>query len=1144
MTRDPLYRQILERLGEQLDPYLFEDCVSDLLRDAFPGLVPISGGRGGDRGMDGAIADGEGEAYPLVATTSAELRANLEDNLESHRRQGGRRDKVVFATSRDVNPAIRQKLEETARAKGFTLVQVFDRHSIADRLYRNPRWCTDLLALSGAPSALSALPLGRRPMLEIERVGREPDLHWLRSTEGDRLLVGEPGSGKTFLLYQLVREDRGLFLANEDRTAIANAVREYDPAAILVDDAHLDPERLVRLRHLRQEISAGFDLVAATWTGAGDRVADALGGLAGPQIHALEGLARNEIVEIYRRAGVDIPDEGMRELVDQAANNPGLAITLAQTFLRGEYDALIRGEALGRAVATLFDGLIGDEATAILAAFAIGGDSGIPMDAVGRTLGLRLVDVHRIASGLAAGGVLTEVGGNGLAVRPWQLRAALVARVFFSEPALDWRPLAELAPSRDEVARALILAAGRGAPVPESILREETARSTSRRVWQSLAHLSRSQAEWVLDHYAGDLHDVLDAALGQAPEAALPRLLAAAAGEPRSGRPSTDRLAPLRAWLREIPPHNATTESMRRREAAVRAAVEYLSAEGGAEIGVQALCAALSPRLEATRRDPGMGDRLTISLGAELPPPTIPEFGRLWDLSEEALPPISGLAWREFRTLLGEWTQPPLTQRTEPEVLRTRHAFAGRILRDLAARSRGNPGLTSEIQKAVERLDTLDPDLDLDLGLEPDPVFELLFDDDALATDEEKAQRTAEMEALASSWASLDPAEALADFRDLEASARAYRPHLNFWQVRKFGALLATMVDRPEAWLTAALDAEHGVALAEAFLRRMAELKRPGWENAIERCLSIDRAAWSAAEVMLQLEDPPENLLSLATRKATGFPQLIETLASGGRIPSKTMLRLLGHRDWRIAAAAAVGEWNAGSRGKVRPELQAAWRSAILRTRTSECVGELVEAGLDVWLIAILGSDSDLALDWLRARLDEPEHFPFNLLMDETSSHTTFATAVKGLSSGQKLELLNSLRPLPPDNNLFVKDLLTLLIGRDAALFMELLERDDLDAYRLAPLRGRPDRAWTELASLALRHGASTEAIVGEAFSVPRTIVGSGVEYWQAWKDAFEALLSDPRPGLREIGRLGSQQAQLLVEEAEKKWAETERRGF
>ena len=37
MVRDPLYRSIEKRLGERLDPDLFERCAVELLREVYPG---------------------------------------------------------------------------------------------------------------------------------------------------------------------------------------------------------------------------------------------------------------------------------------------------------------------------------------------------------------------------------------------------------------------------------------------------------------------------------------------------------------------------------------------------------------------------------------------------------------------------------------------------------------------------------------------------------------------------------------------------------------------------------------------------------------------------------------------------------------------------------------------------------------------------------------------------------------------------------------------------------------------------------------------------------------------------------------------------------------------------------------------------
>ena len=59
MNRDPLWQSIKRAMQEvHLDPACFERCIPELLREAYPSLVPVVGGQ--DAGMDGAVGSNEG----------------------------------------------------------------------------------------------------------------------------------------------------------------------------------------------------------------------------------------------------------------------------------------------------------------------------------------------------------------------------------------------------------------------------------------------------------------------------------------------------------------------------------------------------------------------------------------------------------------------------------------------------------------------------------------------------------------------------------------------------------------------------------------------------------------------------------------------------------------------------------------------------------------------------------------------------------------------------------------------------------------------------------------------------------------------------------------------------------------------------
>lgn len=274
------------------------------------------------------------------------------------------------------------------------------------------------------------IPFTSRPQIVELLIGREDDLDWLRSTDGDLLLVGQPGSGKTFLTYNFAKQNEGLFLINNNPTHVAQSIRAQSPTAIIVDDAHIDTSRLNMLRQLRTQIGAGFRIIATCWPGHKDNVLYDMQ-IPTSSAHELELLTRDQIVELIKSTGIAGPVELIRELVNQAEGRPGLAATLCYLCLKGDARQIALGDALSRDIRATFEPLLGKEAITIIAAFSLGGDRGMSMETVATQYKLSLVNVQQIATALAAGGVLTDVGQDRLAVRPPSLRFALIRDVFF-----------------------------------------------------------------------------------------------------------------------------------------------------------------------------------------------------------------------------------------------------------------------------------------------------------------------------------------------------------------------------------------------------------------------------------------------------------------------------------------------------------------------------------------------------------------------------------------------------------------------------------------------------------------------------------------------------------------------------------------
>jgi hypothetical protein len=1106
---DRLYRQIIAALEGHLDDELFEACVCDLLRDAFQGLVSIRGGT--DAGMDGAIADGEGEAFPLICTTSQDVISNLTDSLDSYLQAGLLRRKAVLATSQALTQRRRRNLEQRAREKGFTLVQIVDQEGMARRLRWSPYWCKEI-GIPWEPSALSAVPKTRRPLLEIELVGRETDLEWLRSTSGDRLLSGQPGSGKTFLLYQLVKEGWALFLVDEDRKAIAGALAQEKPNVVVVDDAHVHLELLASLRHIRDEVGHPFDIVATTWDGEQERVAEAMGELPPAKVHKLELLTREEILEIYRRAGIVAPDGVMGLLVDQAANKPGLAVTLALILLRGGRESLeevLKGEVLRRTVTSVFRDLLGEEAETVLASFALGGERGMTMAAVAEFLGVGFGEFRTKVVGLAAGGVLSEAGDGGLAVWPRTLRPSLLRSVFFRGCGtdLDFRPLLQRAPSRSSAVDTLVLAAGYGVPIRASELRELVARHGSPRAWRNLAAIDRDSARFTLEQYPGELAGIARQVLSQEPELVIPRLLGGAvvASGPLHSQPDH----PLRILSDWIQGAWEEEEAMRRRRLVVEAARRFLASGGERGVGTHALCLALSPRWETLEDDP-LGNAVTIKWGL-LPTEALEQMSELWPQVCDTLAEIDAVPWRHVKNALWSWIYPRYAAGAEaPDTTTaTMHATAANALQALVPLARGRPGLISGLRDLANRID-------LELPVEEDPVFELLYPPreaelEAMASG--KSDRGEALRSLALEWASLAPHEAARRLAHYENEARTID---RSWprRVAEFCRHLAPLVPDPEGWRGAFLDQGIAGDLVAPLLEAVALRGRPGWEATVSHCFGEEHLAGYAMSLILRSPQPPENLLERAIEAAARFPQVVETLCLRGEVPVTTLKQLLTKGKREVALAAAVGEWAFDPQGKVRPEVALECREAILRAGT-RTVGAARDAGADYLLGRMLASDPHLALEWVLAHLGEHDS-PFSLDEDEP-----MAKAVAALDADQRRLVLQSLPA-----TFLGRDLVALLVDRSSGLYRDLLDLKQLHVLHLVPLAGIPDPSWAELAMVALGGGHSPGEVAAAAFGGSHTYFGYGLDYWSRWEEGFRRLESDPRPEIREVASQGRSSAE------------------
>ena len=147
MRRDRLHNDIICQLEQPLDHKLFEEFAVAFLCHKGHDAALIPGGN--DRGMDVEIADGEGEPYPGIVTTSDRVLQNMTRNLNRYADAGGPRHKCAVVTSVSLTAEQIKRLRTRSRDLGFELVNRYAQNEIAAFLYSDARWRQELLGLSG-----------------------------------------------------------------------------------------------------------------------------------------------------------------------------------------------------------------------------------------------------------------------------------------------------------------------------------------------------------------------------------------------------------------------------------------------------------------------------------------------------------------------------------------------------------------------------------------------------------------------------------------------------------------------------------------------------------------------------------------------------------------------------------------------------------------------------------------------------------------------------------------------------------------------------------------------------------------------------------------------------------------------------------
>ncbi len=940
--------------------------------------------------------------------------------------------------------------------------------------------------------ALSTMPRTNRPVFTSALIGRDEDLEWFRRGDEDKLLFGQPGSGKTFLFRKLVDEGQGLFIVSRDRRELVFALDTMRPKAVIIDDDLNDDQLLLDLLQLRQQSSFRFSIWVGCWPGDRERIQRVLH-LTQGQIRELGLLDQDQIVSVIKGAGLGGPNGLIHEIVIQAEGRPGLAVTLVYLCSQGDVQRIITGEALRTEIVPFFTRMIGPKAVELLAAFAVSGDAGMATEAVADYLQLGRAEVRNAVVAFDLGGVFLEVGHRRIAVRPRPLREIIVGEVFFQgAKSLDIQEILKKVPDRVEAVITLIGAKVRNAPVPSEFLLAIMESIESARAYGQYAGLGRTEATWVLQHYPQYLGTFPRRFLYHVPDLAIPLLLKNAVGDERPLNAFPDHTIRLIGdWV--LAGYPGSGEAIGRRKRAFSEVKKWLLEHEDASVGFKLIPAIFSPHFKDAEADPGSGMTLTLREGYLLPE-EMHEVQSVWQQLIEIPTDTLLSGWPALREVLHNWVYNMLNVASSDQTQAIKRSIATTMLRDIVSLAGNHPGIL-RVARDMSRHAGLEVDVEVDRDLE------ILYPEVSPETHSVTDADLAAIHDLATAWSSLEPQDVLQRIAHLETEARGAGVQATS-EIPLLCRQLAANVQSPVAWLRVAIDINLGPQMVLPFLERSGELNENGWTTLAAACLEKPTLRGNVIYLALTKSFVPTDLVNLAFMNLDGFDSLIGYCCARKEVRENLLARLLVHPDKAVARVVASSLWRARPKGTIAESLRESWEAVIIDWNEGE----------EYTLVEILQSDKQLAYRWLKARLSN-EDLDFRL--DK-------ALAVAALLDREMRKRLLSELPLNTMGDRSVK----FLVGDDLELYQQLLQNKQLRQFHLIPLRGNIDTIWTEKARLALNAGYGADEIAQASLGFTYSWSGKESNLWLDWTHRFEALESHPDEQIRQVAKVGKARMQ------------------
>lgn len=1080
---DELLDEIRQKLAKVADGVLFEEFVGHTLVGEIPGFTPVKGA--GDFGRDGEAPTSKGAA-PLACTIRDDVIGNMTETFNTYRRSGGEAAVGYVATSQHLTNAKKQNLRKRAKELGFVLGPIYDDEYFIIALYKDADWRKKLLGISGSLPALSKVPWSTRTTLDLPLINRHNELERLEKVGRDALISGQPGSGKTYLVDKFAKTHNALFVISNDLTRIADEVRKKSPEYLIVDDIHNKEKLLQDINNLRTQQDLEFKVIGITWSSGETNIKGKMG-ISDGSIVRLQELTRDDIVTVIDACGLkNYSNEIKREIVNQSKGKPGLAITLSNLCLQGDWQKVFNGDSLYDLVTTTFNARLGRDVTTLLSFIALGGNAGVDMSELAQISGMGVGDVRAILAELAFGGVISTRENGNVSIEPASLRYPLIRELFFTGAGtLKFEGYIQHYPSTSDVIESLLITALKGAKLDSSRIAPYLDENVAPVVWAYFASLGETEGEFVAQNNRQAIVKVPHPVLYRQPKIAVRELLLEAANDHRELHSYPNHpIRVLKDWAENAQPDRG--DAVERRRLIVETAGELLSNNYQDEKTIgRALAAGLNPDYEQHQTDPGYGKTLTLTQGYLSPT----EFKRMPTIIEMAGNMFQKLtddaAFTELLGVAGDWVynRRNVSAAYLSQISSVKQEAAQLLLKKLHAATTGH----HLVQRHIRQLGNT---IGLELRIEVPKEYEILFPFESRTARREGAlfqQQMTAVKTLAQEWSKLPPEQVAKRLAELEAEARAtstnYPNHLN----RLLPALCEVLPgDSLVTWAEQLTKQTPSAMLTFDIASKIASLKPEGYRDILKSMLSSKAHKVSAIQAIITQFDTksePE-LLELAKPHLSQYAQVLDTACLRGEVSTQNEIFVLDNVDEDAAITVCGGIAFQYSNEKMPEDLKDKWQGAILNHSTSSyhSVDEIER---------LLSEHQELVLSWFKKQLNRQMNPDSNQWLH---TDTIAAKAAEFLTKAEKKALLAVM-----DSSDANDSLVDTLVGSDQELYQTLLANNSAKTYHLKPLSIYSEN-WVAMTQAALDTGYSKDDVKKRSFHFNFGWSGSAADMWRERK--------------------------------------------